>query len=95
MIAQGPTFVKFFAPWCGHCKKIAPLWVQLAAHMKGRLAIAEVDCDAHNSLCKTQGVQGFPTLAFFNGGSSSHKTEYSGGRKLEQLKNFAEKAVAP
>lgn len=95
VVAQGPTFIKFFAPWCGHCKKLAPLWVQLASHMKGRLTIAEIDCEAHGSLCKAQGVQGYPTLAFFNGGSGSHKTEYNGGRKLEQLKNFAEKAVAP
>ncbi|THV07435.1 thioredoxin-domain-containing protein [Dendrothele bispora CBS 962.96] len=86
---EGPVFVKFFAPWCGHCKKLAPTWKNLAQSMQNKLTIAEVDCEAHKSLCKTQKIEGFPTLVFFNGGARS---EYNGGRKLEPLTKFAEKA---
>ncbi|KAJ2925492.1 hypothetical protein H1R20_g11602, partial [Candolleomyces eurysporus] len=57
-IEQGPTFVKFYAPWCGHCKKLAPIWKNLARHLQGRVQIASVNCDEESALCQTQGVQG-------------------------------------
>lgn len=90
-LAHGPAFVKFFAPWCGHCKKLAPTWKQLARHMQDKLTIAEINCDDHSSLCKEQGIKGYPTLVYFQNGV---KSEYNGGRKLEQLKAFTEKASA-
>ncbi|GLB33372.1 putative thioredoxin [Lyophyllum shimeji] len=89
-LAKGPMFVKFFAPWCGHCKKLAPVWRQLAKHMKGKLNVAEVNCDDHSALCKANNVQGYPTLIYLTSGGL--RSEYNGGRKLEQLKTFAEKA---
>lgn len=89
-LRQGPAFVKFFAPWCGHCKKLAPIWVQLAHHLKNKVAVAEVDCEAYSSLCTTHKIQGYPTLIYFTG---DVRTEYNGGRKLDQLRAFAEKAA--
>ncbi|OSD01995.1 thioredoxin-domain-containing protein [Trametes coccinea BRFM310] len=92
-IDKGGVFVKFFAPWCGHCKKLAPTWTQLAGQMKNKLNIAEVNCEEHNALCRQEGVTGYPML-FYYGGKGT-KTEYTGGRKLEQLKAFAEKVSGP
>ena len=89
-LEEGPAFVKFFAPWCGHCKRLAPIWVQLAVHMKDKLTVAEVDCEAHASLCALHRVPGCPTLIYF---SSGVRSEYTGGRKLDQLKAFAETAL--
>ena len=92
-LSKGPAFVKFYAPWCGHCKKLAPTWKQLAWHMEGRITIAEVNCDENQSLCKSQGIQGYPTLIWFGQGEEvAGRSEYSGGRKLEQLRVFVEKA---
>ncbi|CAK5272120.1 unnamed protein product, partial [Mycena citricolor] len=90
VLEEGPTFVKFYAPWCGHCKKLAPIWKQLAKISKGKMNIAEVDCEAHDKFCKTQDIPGFPTLMFYP--PTGVKSEYTMGRKLEQLKAFVDKA---
>ncbi|KAJ7067835.1 protein disulfide isomerase [Mycena amicta] len=91
-VEQGPSFIKFYAPWCGHCKKLAPIWKQLAKIMQERATIGEVDCEAHEKFCKSQGIAGYPTLVYYP--PSGEKSEYTGGRKLEQLKAFVEKASA-
>ncbi|KAI0655239.1 thioredoxin-domain-containing protein [Cubamyces menziesii] len=92
-VDEGGIFVKFFAPWCGHCKKLAPTWTLLAAEMQHKLKIAEVNCEEHNAICRQEGVTGYPML-FYYGGKGT-KTEYTGGRKLEQLRAFAEKVSGP
>ncbi|KAI6119926.1 thioredoxin-like protein [Pisolithus croceorrhizus] len=91
-LSQGPAFVKFFAPWCGHCKKLAPTWSQLARHMQHKLNIAEVNCDDQKPLCSSQGIPGYPTLLYYAHGV---KTEYTGGRKYDQLVAFSEHASHP
>ncbi|KAJ7078087.1 thioredoxin-domain-containing protein [Mycena epipterygia] len=91
-LEQGPAFIKFYAPWCGHCKKLAPIWKQLAKIMQGKVTIAQVNCEDHDKFCKSQDVGGFPTLIYYPPGAA--KSEYTSGRKLEQLKSFVEKASA-
>jgi protein disulfide-isomerase A6 len=85
-----PALVEFFAPWCGHCKNLAPVYEELATvfqHAGDKVSVAKVDADAHKSLGKRFGVSGFPTLKWFDG-KSDKPTDYSGGRDLESLSKF-------
>ena len=86
------TFVKFYAPWCGHCKKMAPAWVDLAKDLGGdeTVVIAEVDCTVEKELCGEFGVKGYPTLKSFKGGAEIEK--YAGGRDVASFKKAVQES---
>ncbi|TPX35485.1 hypothetical protein SmJEL517_g02094 [Synchytrium microbalum] len=90
IVKSGPAFVMFHAPWCGHCKKLAPVWEAFADSMKNKLNVAKVDCTVESVLCKKQGVMGYPTLKYFGGGEV---LEYSGGRTLSALQDYVENSM--
>ncbi|EYE97522.1 putative disulfide isomerase [Aspergillus ruber CBS 135680] len=88
--SQDPWFIKFYAPWCGHCQALAPAWGQMGREMQHVLNIGEVNCDAEPRLCKDAHVNAFPTMYFFRGGE---RVEYNGLRGLGDLVNYAKRAV--
>lgn len=57
--------VEFFAPWCGHCKKLAPDYDKAASNLKGIVRVGAVNCDEQKDLCGSFGVQGYPTIKLF------------------------------
>ncbi|EDV91834.1 thioredoxin domain-containing protein 5 homolog [Drosophila grimshawi] len=90
VIGAGNVFVKFFAPWCGHCKRLHPLWEQLAEIMnidEPKVKIAKVDCTKHQTLCADHQVTGYPTLRLFKLGETE-SVRFKGTRDLPAITDF-------
>ncbi len=85
-------FVKFYAPWCGHCKKLKPTWDELAQEQASRTDAARVglvDCTRTKELCTRHAVRAYPTLLFF-GPEGKSIFKYFGARTIEALTAFAD-----
>lgn len=94
-IKTNPTaLVKFMAPWCGHCKKLAPEYEAAAAVLKKKSSIplAEVDATQEAELAKKYGVQGFPTIFLFRNGKPEN---YTGGRTKDAIVDWVNKMTGP
>ncbi|CAI0460309.1 unnamed protein product [Linum tenue] len=90
--------VEFFAPWCGHCKKLAPEWKKAASNLKGKVKLGHVDCDSEKSFMSRFNIQGFPTIKVF-GADKDSPMPYEGARTASAIESFAleqlETNVAP
>jgi len=83
-------FIKFFAPWCGHCKSMAHDWAALGnlaeIDLEPEMKVAEVDCTKQKELCSQHQVKAYPTISLFQMGKKVHEYQYE--RTLYRMKTF-------
>ena len=85
--------VKFYAPWCGHCKKLAPIYLNVANNMPNKkVKTAEVDCTEVKTVCKGHGIKGYPTVKFFIKGKNE-SIKYDKGRSEDTMMRWIQEQV--
>lgn len=88
-LVNGPWFIMFYAPWCGHCKRMMPLIDEFAEKYGDgqRLNVGRFNCDEGNNsnLCTAYDVNGFPTVLYLSGG---YFYEFRGPRTIENFSKF-------
>jgi protein disulfide isomerase family A protein 3 len=94
-IVKDPTkdvLIEFYAPWCGHCKSLAPKYDELGEKLTDdpNIVIAKMDATA-NEAQKGYDVRGFPTLYWAPAGKKDNPKKYEGGREVSDFIDFIKK----
>merc|ERR1711993_220451 len=81
------VLVEFYAPWCGHCKQLAPTWDKLGEKFEDNADIVIAKMDSTGNELEDIKIQGFPTIKLFKKGDNK-VVDYNGERTLEGFAKF-------
>lgn len=85
MNSTADVLVEFYAPWCGHCKQLAPIYDAVAKKLlvNKNIVIAKVDSTLNE--VPSVSIKGFPTIKFFPNGSKNAPVDFEGDRSEEGI----------
>ncbi|CEM30097.1 unnamed protein product [Vitrella brassicaformis CCMP3155] len=95
-LRESDWLIEFYAPWCGHCKRLMPEFEQAAETMAREetpVQLGKVDCSKESKLCGRYGIKGYPAVKFFRDGMPPRS--YRGRRQADSLVAYCERMIQP
>ncbi|NXU16059.1 PDIA2 isomerase, partial [Pardalotus punctatus] len=90
--------VEFYAPWCGHCERLAPAFSQAATELRNESSparLGKVDATAQKALATEFGITSYPTLKLFRDGNRTHPLAYTGPRDSQGIMRWMQRRAGP
>jgi thiol-disulfide isomerase/thioredoxin len=86
------TFIKFYTPWCGYCKRLQPEWRKLQNKYSDKIGFEEYNCDIQKQMCSRHDVTGYPTLKIRDNLTQKF-LQYDGPREYQAMAAFLDTVI--